>query len=159
RRTPWSRTGGQQKLFVAHGAAVGQGDGVGAWVDRRDLSAQLQLDVVIAIPGRGSDGEVTEFLLACQVLLGQRWTLVGQMLLGGKQHDVAVEVFVAQCFCSLGAGEPAADDGKGGRRCHVARAYSHGAHHPPLVHATRAASSSLSVLALRIAWPPRSLLK
>ena len=92
---------------------------MGARVDRRDLGAELQLDVVIAIPGRGSGGEVPEFLLACQIFLGQRRALVGQMLLGGKQHDVTVEILVAQCFCGFGAGEAAADDGEGGRRCHV----------------------------------------
>jgi hypothetical protein len=42
------------------------------------------------------------------------------MFLGGKQHDVTVEILVAQCFCGFSAGEAAADDGEGGRRCHVA---------------------------------------
>ena len=92
---------------------------MGARIDRRDLGAELQLDVVVAIPGRGGGGEVTELLLACQVLLRQRRAFVGQMLLGGKQHDVTVEILVAQCFCGLGAGEAAADDGEGRRRCHV----------------------------------------
>jgi len=92
---------------------------VGFRVDRRHLGAKLQIDMVIAIPGRRGDGEVTELLLARQVLLGQRRTFVGEMLLCGKQHDATVEILVAQCFCGLGTGEAAADDGKGGRRCHV----------------------------------------
>jgi hypothetical protein len=92
---------------------------VGARVDRGHLRAELQLDVVVAVPGGGGDGEVREVLLAGQVLLRQRGTLVGQMFLGGKQDDVTVEILVAQCFCGLGTGEAAADDGKGGRRCHV----------------------------------------
>jgi hypothetical protein len=46
------------------------------------------------------------------------------MLLSGEQYDVTVEIFVAQCFCGLGACEAAADDGEGGRRCHAVRPYS-----------------------------------
>jgi hypothetical protein len=41
------------------------------------------------------------------------------MFLSGKQHDVTVEILVAQCFCAFGASEAAADDGECGRRCHV----------------------------------------
>jgi hypothetical protein len=52
RRPAGLRAGGQQQLVVVHGAAVGKGDGVSLRVDRRHLGAELQVDVVIAVPGR-----------------------------------------------------------------------------------------------------------
>ena len=52
RRPARLRAGGQQQLVVAHGAAVGQRDGVRVRVDGRHLRAEPQLDVVVAIPGR-----------------------------------------------------------------------------------------------------------
>ena len=69
RRSARLRASGQQKLVVVHRAAVGQGDCSRFPIDCRHLGALLQVDVVVAVPGRGGDGEVTEVLFPCQVLL------------------------------------------------------------------------------------------
>ena len=69
RRPARLRPGGQQQLVVVHGAAVGQRHGVGARVDRRHFGAELQLDVVIAIPG----GEAT--VKSSSVFLPARYSL------------------------------------------------------------------------------------
>jgi len=55
---------------VADGGVVGQRDGVVGGVDGCHLGAQPQVDVVVAVPGGGVDGEIGERLLAGQILLG-----------------------------------------------------------------------------------------
>jgi len=45
-----------------HGAVVGQGDGVRAWVEGRYTGLEAQVNVVLAVPRRVIDGEFGQSL-------------------------------------------------------------------------------------------------
>lgn len=82
-------------------------------VDLLDGGTRPEVDALVPIPVAVMNGELAQRLRTGQVVLGQRGTLVGQVIFGAEEYDVTVEVLFSQGLRGLGAGEPATDDGDG----------------------------------------------
>ena len=109
--------GRQHQRAVRQAGSVCQLDLVGARVDRHDIGAATQLDVVLGVPRLGMHDRSIEVGLAGQVVLGQRRTLVGQLVLGAEEDaDRPGVAGVAQRFRGLGSGQPGSHD-HDARRC------------------------------------------
>lgn len=70
------RAGDQEQLVVVDDRAVAQPDVLHGRVDRDDGLAEVQLDVVLCVPGRFVDEDAVPFLLALEIALGQGWAFV-----------------------------------------------------------------------------------
>jgi hypothetical protein len=101
---------GQQQLRVVDPAAVGQRDLVRAAVDAVHRDAEAQVDPLLVVPGGRVDKDRVPGGRAREVGLGQRRALVGSVLFGAQQHDLAVEALGSQRLGGFGSGQARSDD-------------------------------------------------
>ena len=104
------RAGGQQQLRVPQPLAAGQLDLVLGRLQRADRRAEPQVDVVLGVPLRRVHPGRLPLLLAEQVALGQRRSLVRRLVLVAEQHHRPVEALGAQRLGRLRAGQAGAHD-------------------------------------------------
>ena len=88
------------------------------WSDRRNGRGQSEVDRVVVVPLAVMDLRVSQRRLALQVGLRQRWSLVGQLILGADDGESTSESLLAQAFSALCPSEAAADDNDAVRMRH-----------------------------------------
>lgn len=104
-------TGGQQELVVVDdGAVLAEPHRLRRTVDRVDGLAEVQLDVVARVPGGFVHEDAVTLLLAEEVALGQRRSLVRVVALVADQYHPPGEALGPERLGRLGAGEPSSDD-------------------------------------------------
>ena len=81
-------------MSVSDRAAVAELDLLRRAVDPRRADAEPQIDALLAEMRVGPEREPVDVHLALEKGLGQRRTLIGQILLGGEKNDLAVETLV-----------------------------------------------------------------
>ncbi len=94
-RTARAGAGGDDQTVEGDGPTVGERDPFGGKVDGDDLDAAAELDGVLRVEGqRPERQEVVGGIL--EEGLGQRWPLVGHLILGGDKGQPAVVTLGAQ---------------------------------------------------------------
>lgn len=89
--------GGQQELVVVdEGAVVAEADRLRRTVDRVDGLAEVQLDVVLRVPGGFVHEDALAALLAEEEPLGQRRPLIGVVAFVADQYHAAGEALRPQ---------------------------------------------------------------
>ena len=78
-------------MAVSNRAAVAELHLLRSAVDPRRADAEPQVDALLAEMRVGSERKAMDVHLALEKGLGQRRTLIGQILLGGEKNDLAVE--------------------------------------------------------------------
>src|SRR5699024_6614762 len=106
---PRAGTGGEDQMLIGEGVATGV-DGAAVPVNRGDGRAPPEGDVVLAVEGLLPDRQGGGVEVDLHVVLGQGWTLVGQLRAGVEDGDGVVVAAGAEGFCNLDAAVPAADD-------------------------------------------------
>ena len=112
------RAGGEQQLVVRQDGAVAQRDGAGRAVQVHDRLAEVELDVVLGVPGGLLDEHRVALGAADQVALGQRRPFVGVVAFVADQYHPAGETLGAQRLRGFRPGEPRSDDHEGLVRVH-----------------------------------------
>ena len=82
-------------MAVGDRAAVAELHLLRSAVDPRGADAEPQVDALLAEMRVGSERKAMDVHLAFEKGLGQRRTLIGQILLGGEKNDLAVEALFA----------------------------------------------------------------
>ena len=111
-QVPRRRPGRQQQLGVGLLPVAGADD-VRGGVDRGDLLAEPQVDVVLVVPVGVVHERRLEVVVAQEVALGQRRSLVGQVVLVAVHHDGPLEPRGPQLLDGLGRGQPGSHDDEG----------------------------------------------
>ena len=78
-------------MSVSDAAAVAKLDLLRRAVDPRRADAEPQVDALLAEMGVGPEREPMDVHLALEKGLGERRTLIGQILLGGEKNNFALK--------------------------------------------------------------------
>ena len=106
------RAGGEQQPVVGQVLGIGA-DRVRVGVERRAGEPSRSSTSWSSVPARVVDERLLELLVAQEVALGQRRPLVGQVGLGGEQHQPSVVPRRAERLGAVRGGESAADEHDG----------------------------------------------
>ena len=103
----------EQQLVVADLGTIATGDALAIGIDSLDAHAATDVDVSALVEPRGPKVHPAEIVLAGEVLLRQRRTLIGDVRLFADYQDLALVVLLTQARRSLSGGVAAADDDDG----------------------------------------------
>src|SRR5580658_7097270 len=100
---PWPAASGPDELAIADRGAITLEHPMARGIDLDHTLSQVDVDGAGAPKGLRSQQHSLEGLLAAQIVLGERWSLVRQIDLIADHADAAGELLLSQCDRGIGA--------------------------------------------------------